>query len=235
MHGSCSRKGGIKMGMILLRTAIVYAVILIAMRLMGKRQLGDLELSELVVTVLVADVAVTPIAEPEVPLLQGLAPVLLLFVMEYLLSVIAVHSVKLRLALFGKPSILIEDGVLRQREMRRNRFTPEELLQELRNQGIEDLSTVARAVLETSGQLNVILRAEHQPVSAQTLGIVPHDTGRFTVIISDGRVLSENLRRTGRDTRWLDRELARHGAEHSEDVYLLLLSEDGTVFFAARE
>ena len=223
------------MGVVLLRTAIVYIIILAAMRLLGKRQLGDLELSELVVTVLVADVAVTPIAEPDVPLLRGLAPMLVLFALEYLLSFAAMRSVKLRLALFGKPSVIIENGKIQQHEMRRNRFTPEELLQELRNQGVEDLTTVARAVLETSGQLNVLLRAEHQPVSAQTLGFTPHDAGRFTTIISDGRVLSDNLRRAGRDERWLDRELARHGAEHSSDVYLLLLSEDGTVYFAPRE
>lgn len=223
------------MGVILLRTTIVYVVIIAAMRLMGKRQLGDLELSELVVTVLVADIAVAPIADPRLPLLVGLGPVILLFVLEYLVSVTAFHSVKLRLALFGKPSIIIEDGRIIQREMKRNRFTPEELLQELRNQGVEDLSTVARAVLETSGQLNVILRAEHRPVTAQTLNLTVPDAGRFTAIISDGRVLSTNLQRMGRDSRWLDHELARHGTERSEDVYLMLLNESGQVYFAARE
>lgn len=223
------------MGVVLLRTLIVYAVILTAMRLMGKRQLGDLELSELVVTVLVADVAVIPIENPELPLRVGLAPVLLLFALEYLLSVAAMHSVRLRLMMFGRPSIIIENGQIRQREMRRNRFTPEELLQELRNQGIEDLQTVARAVLETSGQLNVILRAEAQPVSASTLGITPQDAGRYTAVISDGRILSENLRHMGRDERWLDAELARRGAEHSTDVYLMLLSEGGQIYFAEKE
>ena len=87
--------------------------------------------------------------------------------LEYLLSVAALRSVRARLILFGKPSVIIEDGKIMQREMQRNRFTPEELLQELRNQGVEDLATVARAVLETSGQLNVILRAEDQPVTAR--------------------------------------------------------------------
>ena len=224
-----------QMGLILLRTAIVYAVIITAMRLMGKRQLGDLELSELVVTVLVADVAVTPIAEPEVPLVYGLAPVALLFVMEYLLSAAAMRSVKLRLALFGRPSVIIENGKILQREMRRNRFTPEELLQELRNQGVEDLTTVARAVLETSGQLNILLAAAHQPVSAKTLGIDVPDPGRYTAVISDGRVLSENLTAVGRDFNWLQRELERHHVKRTDAVYLLLVSEDGTVYFAAKE
>ena len=223
------------MGVILLRTAIVYVVIIAAMRIMGKRQLGDLELSELVVTVLVADAAMAPISDPDIPLMRGLGPVLLLFVLEYLLSVVALRSVKARLFLFGKPSIIIEDGKIIQREMKRNRFTPEELLQELRNQGVEDLATVARAVLETSGQLNVILRPEHRPVTVQAMQLPAQDVGRFSAIISDGRVLSENLKRMGRDRRWLDRELARHGAEHSEDVYLLLLNDSGQVYFAARE
>lgn len=223
------------MGVVLLRTAIVYAVIIASMRLMGKRQLGDLELSELVVTVLVADVAVIPIENADVPLTRGIAPVLLLFVLEFLLSVAALRSVKLRLALFGRPSVIIENGKIMQREMQRNRFTPEELLQELRNQGVEDINSVARAVLETSGQLNVILSAENRPVTAQLMNLTPQDTGRFTAVISDGRVLSKNLRRMGRDQRWLDAELARHGAEHSEDVYLLLLSDSGQVYFAARE
>ena len=223
------------MGLVLLRTAIVYAVIVTAMRLLGKRQLGDLELSELVVTVLVADAAMAPISDPAMPLMRGLGPVLLLFVLEYVLSVLALRSVKARLFLFGRPSVIIENGRIVQREMRRNRFTPEELLQELRNQGVEDPAAVARAILETSGQLNMILCAEHQPVTAKTLGITPEDPGRFTAIISDGRILSENLRNMGKDQRWLDAELARHGAEHSEDVYLLLLNDSGQVYFAARD
>ena len=126
------------MGLVLLRTAIVYAVIVTAMRLLGKRQLGDLELSELVVTVLVADAAMAPISNPDMPLMRGLGPVLLLFALEYVLSVLALRSVKARLFLFGRPSVIIENGRIVQSEMRRTRFTPEELLQELRNQGVED-------------------------------------------------------------------------------------------------
>ena len=223
------------MGLVLLRTGIVYAVIVTAMRLLGKRQLGDLELSELVVTVLVADAAMAPISNPDMPLMRGLGPVLLLFALEYVLSVLALRSVKARLFLFGRPSVIIENGRIVQSEMRRTRFTPEELLQELRNQGVEDPATVSRAILETSGQLNVILYPEHQPVTAKALGIMPEDPGRFTAIISDGRILSENLRTMGKDQRWLDAELARHGTEHSEDVYLLLLNDSGQVYFAARK
>ena len=92
------------MWLTLLRTAAIYALLLFAMRLLGKRQLGELELSELVVTVLVADIAVRPIAETQAPFFQSLAPLLVLFGSEYLISVMSLHSVKLRQFLFGKES-----------------------------------------------------------------------------------------------------------------------------------
>ena len=159
------------MPMVLGRTLLVYALLLLAMRLLGKRQLGELELSELVVTVLVADIAVRPIVEEHAPFFRSLAPLLVLFGSEYLISVMSLRSAKLRTLLFGKPSVLIEHGIINQREMRHNRFTLDELMQELRNQGVQDIRAVDYAVLETSGVLNLLLRVSEQPVTPSQLGL----------------------------------------------------------------
>ena len=102
------------MPMTLLRTALIYALLLLAMRMLGKRQLGELELSELVVTVLVADIAVRPIVEENAPFFPSLAPLLVLFGSEYLISVMSLRSAKLRTLFFGKPSILISHGKIDQ-------------------------------------------------------------------------------------------------------------------------
>ena len=143
--------------MTLLRTALIYALLLLAMRLLGKRQLGELELSELVVTVLVADIAVRPIVEENAPFFPSLAPLLVLFGSEYLISVMSLRSAKLRTVLFGKPSILISHGKIDQSEMKRNRFTIDELMQEMRSQGAMDLSKIEYAILETDGFLETDL------------------------------------------------------------------------------
>ena len=199
------------MPMTLLRTALIYALLLLAMRLLGKRQLGELELSELVVTVLVADIAVRPIVEESAPFFTSLAPLLVLFGSEYLISVMSLKSAKLRTVLFGKPSILIAHGKIDQREMKRNRFTIDELMQELRNQGVQDIQSVDYAVLETSGALNL------------------PEPGYATILINDGRTLSGNLRRVGRDERWLQKMLKEQGICNAQDVYYLQINDAGEI------
>ena len=217
------------MPIVLGRTLLVYVLLLLAMRLLGKRQLGELELSELVVTVLVADIAVRPIVEENTPFFQSLAPLLVLFGSEYLISVLSLRSAKLRILLFGRPSVLIEHGKINQREMRRNRFTLDELMQELRNQGVQDLRAVDYAVLETSGVLNLLLKVSEQPVTPSQLGLTLQEPGYATILINDGRTLSENLRRVGRDERWLQNVLQAQGIRRAQDVYYLQINDTGEV------
>ena len=217
------------MPMILLRTVLIYALLLLAMRLLGKRQLGELELSELVVTVLVADIAVRPIVEESAPFFSSLAPLVVLFGSEYLISVMSLRSAKLRTLLFGKPSILISHGRIDQSEMKRNRFTIDELMQELRNQGVQNIQSVDYAVLETSGALNLLLKVSEQPVTPSQLGLTLAEPGYATILINDGRTLSGNLRRVGKDERWLQKVLKEQGIRRAQDVYYLQINDAGDV------
>ncbi len=144
------------MAISILRTIIIYTALLVSMRLMGKRQLGEMELSEFVVASLIADLASHPLQDVGIPMTNGLVPVLTLFCFEILIAGASMKSIRLRTLLFGRPSILVKRGVIDQGEMRANRFTADELMQELRNRGMFDISQVEYAILETDGRLNVI-------------------------------------------------------------------------------
>jgi len=217
------------MAIILIRTLILFLSLILAMRLMGKRQLGELELSELVVAVLVADIASIPLQNPSLPLSYGLIPLLVLFCCELIISGLTYRSVSLRKLLYGRPNLIIEHGHIAQQAMHRNRFTLDELTQELRNQGILDIASVEYAVLETNGRLNIILTPEQQPVTAAQMGVTPDDTGYFSILID------KNLKRMGRDERWLQKQLQKRGAQSVRDVYLLMLNDAGQIYFAAKE
>lgn len=223
------------MAIILIRTLIIFTALVLAMRLLGKRQLGEMELSELVVAVLVADIAVNPLQDTDMPLIYGLVPLLVLFCCEIIISGITLKSIRLRQILYGRPSILIEKGQIAQNEMRKNRFTLDELTQELRNQGILDISSVEYAILETNGQLNIVLYPAEQPVTAKQLNLDLEDDGYFSIIISDGRVLSNNLAQMGYDMHWLERELKQRHAATPEDVYLMMVNSTGSIYYTAKE
>lgn len=223
------------MAIIFFRTIIIFLSLLVAMRLMGKRQLGELELSELVVAVLISNVAAHPLQDIGIPLMNGILPIIILLCCELIISGIIVKSVKARQLICGKPSILIANGTINQEEMRQNRFTLDELFEELRNQSILDISQIKYAVLETDGRLNTVLFPAEQPVTAGQLNIETEDTGYPTIIINNGRLMSNNLKHCGRDENWLKAELKKRKIKQVNEVYLMTLNSSGQIYFLKSE
>ena len=223
------------MAIIFIRTLIIYFALVLIMRLLGKRQLGEMELSEFVVAALIADLASHPLQDIGIPMINGLVPIVTLFCCEVLISGVAMKNIRLRALLFGKPSMLLEKGKIRQREMKKNRFTTDELMEELRNQGYLDISAVEYAVLETDGRLSVIPYPSESPVTPSQLKIEAEDKGYPVVVISDGHVIESNLRLVGRDMNWLNKRLAALGVKNTETVFLMTVNSAGQVYFAPKE
>ncbi len=166
------------MWMILFRTILIYAVLMLFLRLLGKRQLGEMELSEFVVAALIANLAAHPLEEADQPLLPPLLALGVLSLLELLTAWLSLKSIRLRSFLYGRPSLIIDHGKLNQEEMRKNRFTADELMQAIRTQGLLDINEVLYAILETNGVLNVIPIAEAQPATEGGLPRHPHQRGQ---------------------------------------------------------
>ena len=223
------------MAIIFIRTLIIYFSLLLIMRLLGKRQLGEMELSEFVVAALIADLASHLLQDIGIPMINGLVPIVTLFCCEVLISGVAMKNIRLRALLFGKPSMLVEKGKIRQKEMKKNRFTTDELMEELRNQGYPDISSVEYAVLETDGRLSVIPYPSEAPVTPAQLKIEAEDKGYPVVVISDGHVIQSNLRLVGRDMNWLKQRLAALGVKDAESVFLMTVNSAGQDYYTIKE
>jgi uncharacterized membrane protein YcaP (DUF421 family) len=218
------------------RTVILYLLIMIGLRLMGKRQIGELEPSELVLTMMMSDLATVPMQDFGIPLLAGVIPILTLLALSLLLSQISLHSLRFRALVCGTPAILIREGALQQEAMRRNRYTLDELLEELRGQGISDIRDVKYAILENSGQLSVLPWTRNQPPTADQLNLDLKDQVTLPVVlINDGRVLERNLSRCGKDRGWLMTVLRQRQLSAPKDVFLLTLDEYGQVTCVKKE
>lgn len=223
------------MAVIFVRTLIIYFSLLACMRMMGKRQLGELELNELVVAVLISDMAAIPLQDIGIPLLNGLLPVVTLLCCEYLVSGSIMHSLTLRKLLCGKPSILVENGVVLREAMRKNRFTLDELCEELRSLNVTDISKVQYAILETDGKLNAILYPAERSVSAGQMGLTPEITDYPIIVINDGKLLIQNLHTAGRDERWLLEEIRSRGAQRIRDVFFMTVTRTGQIYYVPME
>lgn len=219
-----------------IRTIILYSLLIIGLRLTGKRQIGQLEPIELVLTMILSDLASVPMQDFGQPLLHGVIPIVTLLAMSTLLSYISLKNVRFRNLVCGEPAVVIADGKLRQNVMRQNRLTLDEVEEQLRSQGVSRWQDVKYAVLETSGQLSLLLYSNAQPATPRQLGKhVPDDVFLQRIIINDGRVLSQNLQKAGRNDAWLQKQLAEHHIRKAKDVFLLAVDRGGNVLVIPKE
>jgi uncharacterized membrane protein YcaP (DUF421 family) len=213
------------------RTLLFYIALIVAVRLMGKRQVGQMEPSEFVVTMLIANLASVPLEDHSMQIRHGLVPMTLVLICERAVSYFSLRSIRFRRLLCGKPVILIENGRLLERNLRRTRVNLDELSAHLREQGILEMETVQFAILETNGSITVFPFPEFTPApegpgaKAQEL---PY------TVISDGRILRKNLELLGVGEDWLRRKL--HGKGLTADrVLLMTLTPSGKCAVFPRE
>ncbi|MCD1258244.1 DUF421 domain-containing protein [Paenibacillus athensensis] len=143
---------------IFFRTVLVYFVVFLMLRIMGKREIGKLSLFDLVISIMIAEIAVFVLEDSNKPLTDGLVPMLTLVLIQVLMAFLALKSRKLRLMFDGKPSVLIEKGVINREEMRKQRYNLDDLMMQLRQNRVSNVADVEFAILEASGKLSVLER-----------------------------------------------------------------------------
>ncbi len=208
------------------RTLILYILIVIVLRLLGKRQIGQLQPSELVVALIIADLAAVPMANVGIPLISGIVPIITLFIMEELLSFISMKSERARGIISGKPSILIERGVIMEEELRRMRYNLNDLLEQMRLKDSPSLEDIDYAILETSGQLSVIPKPEIKPVTIKDMNLKPKAQYLPITVIIDGRTILDNLYKIGLSSDWLAEEIKRNKIKSVKDVFFAYLNPE---------
>lgn len=216
------------------RTIILYLVLICVIRLMGKRQIGQMEPSEFVVTMLVANLAAIPMQDGAIPIYSGVVPILTILGVELLLSGLCLRSIRLRRLFCGKPVILIENGKILQDNMRKTRVTLDELSGHLREKDVLDIRAVQFAILETNGNLSVFPYPAERPASARDAGVQARKQFLPYTIVSDGKLLTDNLTLSGKDEKWLQKVLRSHNAT-LEQTWLLTVDAGDHIAWYKKE
>mgnify|MGYP000955456539 CR=1 FL=1 len=156
-----------------LRAAAMYFMALLMVRVLGKRALGELGPFDFVVMTGVGHTVVSIALDKQLPFYEGIIILATLAVLEYMMSYAALKSHKLSNLINGKPVLLIDKGRIIKSNLAREKFNVDDLLQELRKQGIRDIDEVDKGTLESCGGFSVILKEEDEPVSLRDLGLKP--------------------------------------------------------------
>lgn len=203
---------------IIMRTIILYGVILVIFRVMGKREIGELSILDLVVFIMIGEMAVIAIEQHKDPLMHTIVPMGVLLLIQIGMAYLSLKSRKFRHLVDGKPSLIIQNGKIDEKEMRKHRYNFDDLLMQLRLKDIDKVSDVEFAILETTGELSVIKKGnKKKPVS-------------YTVpLIIDGEIQEDGLEQANKHEEWLRRELKKRGHDRIESI-LFCSYQDGEFF-----
>ncbi|HZK24811.1 MAG TPA: DUF421 domain-containing protein [Oscillospiraceae bacterium] len=220
---------------LLCRTVFLYLAVLVAIRIMGKREVGELSAFDLVVAIMIAELAAMSMERIDMPLHEGLVPIFTLVVLEVFLSYLSLKSHAIRGLIDGAPSIVIANGKIIEKELRKLRYNVSDLIGQLREKDVPNIADVQYAVLETSGELSVVLKGNKRPVTPEDLGLPAKYEGIPTPLIFDGHIHYNNLRNLHLDESWLLAEVRKYGLERIEDVLYGSLDTDGNLYVSEKE
>ena len=205
---------------IFIRTIIIYVILTVIMKIMGKRQIGELEVNELVSTLLISEIGALPISDTDIPLLPSIVPILFIAATEVLVSVVKNKSAALKRVVEGEPTYIIYKGKLRQNALANNRISINELLTEMRTQGIGDIKEIRYAILEQNGKLSFLKESDSPNIS--------------TVIVIDTIPDLKNMKEAGLNMEWLEKRLSERCINLSE-VFLMTVNENGEIAVIKKE
>lgn len=211
---------------IVFRTILIYFIVLIVVRIMGKREIGQLSPFDFVVAIMMAELAVIPMESPDIPLWHGIIPLLILVLLEIGISYLALHSHTVRGFLDGAPQVIIKNGQILKKEMRKSRYNLDDLMGQLRDKGYPDIEDIEFGILETSGKLSVIPKSQKRPLTPADLGIATGYEGMPAILVMDGVVMHDSLEKCGLDESWLTEKLKGEGYR-VEDTFLVTLGTQG--------
>ncbi len=220
---------------IFIRTVVMYFFVVLTFRLLGKRQIGELEPSELVVAIVISEVAALPIQDASQPLINSLIAIFMLIILEVLVSFGAYKSFGVRKVFFGTPSVFYEKGKINQKEMEKQRFNLNDLMECVRNTGATSLDEVDFVIMETNGNVSVIPTAQSRSVSTKDLNLKAQPTHLSYVIIDNGNVNHNNLRRIGMSEKQLKNRLRPYDIHDYNDVFCMTAAMDGRVVVIRKE
>jgi uncharacterized membrane protein YcaP (DUF421 family) len=214
---------------IMLRALGAIVVMFIFTRILGKRQISQLTFFEYITGITIGDLAGFISTDIQANYLHGLSAMLVWFVVPYTLERWMLKNRRLRITFEGNERMFIKKGKILEDNLRKERFTADELLEQLRTKNVFDLNEIEYAVLEASGSLSVLLKPEYRPLTPKHLQISVPREREPQAIIMDGDIIDDGLRNTGYTREWLHTELDKLGLTQ-ENVFLAQVDSFGQIY-----
>lgn len=215
---------------VIVRSVIAFFSLLIFARLLGKEQISQLSFFDYVLGITIGNIAGSLATDLSSRAWPHWVALLTIATFGYLMEFI---SLKWRFAakfLEGEPTIVIMNGKIMEKALRKMRLRVTDIFELIRNQGVFDPNQIDFAILEPNGQISILKKPEHQPLTPMDMNMQGSPTGISTELIYDGIIIEENLSQLNKDVKWLTKELKKHGIHNVSEVFIVTLNPAGSLY-----
>ena len=212
------------MGLIFIRTIIVFITLLVVMRLMGKRQIGEMQPYELVITLIIADLACIPMADNSIPLLYGIIAILTVYLLHQIVCLIDLNFDSAKKIVSGEPSVVLNKNGIDDTQLKKNNLDVSDLIESLRVEGYFSLDAVDYALYEAEGTFSALPSPEYQ----QKQNSLP------VILVHDGKIDEKNIALTKRTTAYFLDVVKKHGCKRFKELLVMTVDGNGKVYLQKR-
>lgn len=214
----------------IIRSVIAFILLLIMARIMGKKQISQLTFFDYCVGITIGSIAASLAVDQNIKISNGIVSLMVWGFIPIILGYLGLKSKLLLQITDGKSDVVIENGKILEKNLKKNQLAVKELMLMLREKGVFNIEDVEMAVFETNGQISILTKSEIQPITPRILGIpVERDHGPV-IVISDGQMMKNSLQKLGYTKEWLIGEIQKQGAEEIKDVFLAQIDSKGNVY-----
>jgi len=222
------------MAVTLIRAVVLYVMVIFLIRLMGKRQIGELQPSELAVTILVSEIASIPMQDNSIPILNSVIALFVLVAFEIISSVLSLKSPKVRSYIQGHPVIVIRDGTIDYKALKKLRMTVNDLVSALRQKDVFDFTQISYAIFETNGKISVLLKPDYRTSTASDVNKHPEDKGMPFAVICDGKMLEDVVKDAGYNKSEI-KKMVISSKIPVEKILIMSVDSSGVSYLARKE
>lgn len=206
-----------------------FALFIIA-KIIGHKQMSQLNFFDYITGITIGSIAAELATELEKPW-KPLLSMAIYGIVSVTLSFVTSKSNKARKYIDGSPAVIMNNGKIYRKNMKKSKLDLSEFMVMCRQQGFFNLNDIQTAVFEYNGRLTILPKSDKRPVTPFDMNLAPQEEYIFTEIIMDGKILHENIKRKGFDLIWLEKQLKEQGYKSAKEIFLGVCDDNNTVTF----
>ena len=214
---------------IIILSSVSELFLFVLTKLMGNKEISQLSMFDYVIGITIGSIAAEMATALESDYKQPLVAMAVYAFISIMISIACMKSQKVRRFIYGNSLILLDNGKLYRKNFKTAKMDLNEFLVQCRSNGYFNLSDIKTAILEPNGKISFLPKSSNRPTTPSDFDLTPDPASIDVNVIIDGRIIYENLKNTGHDQMWLQKEIVSQGFENINQIFLATLDKQNNL------